>query len=176
MAVVNRSKPLSRKRSRIIFRRVAIALLAAPLASASTGWAQDASFGCKVLLCSAATAPGWAGIPYCVPIMQELFRQLARGGPWPVCSEARASGIGYEPYATWPYGMTPANGEDGQVADDGPFCADLSKPQQVCAQGEDTSCRTTYPTVARPPRPDPNFVDLTTSAGPQRFYFSLKGY
>ena len=163
-------------RSRSTSAGVALALLAAPLASASAGRAQDASFGCKVLLCAAATAPGWVGIPYCVPVMQELFRQLARRGPWPVCSEARASGIGYEPYAPCSAGLTPSHGEDGQVAAAGSLCANLSKPQQVCGQGEDTSCRTTYPTVARPIRPDPNFVDLTTSAGPQRFYFSLKGY
>lgn len=41
--------------------------------------AQDASFGCKVLLCAAASAPSWSGIPYCVPVMQALFRQLANG-------------------------------------------------------------------------------------------------
>jgi hypothetical protein len=52
--------------------------------------AQDASFGCKVLLCAAATAPGWPGIPYCVPVMQTLFRQLAKGGGWPSCPEGNA--------------------------------------------------------------------------------------
>lgn len=176
MVRVNRSTPLSRKRSGIAIGAVALMSLVAPLASAPSARAQDASFGCKVLLCAAAAAPGWAGIPYCVPVMQELFRQLARRGGWPVCSEARASGIGFEPFAPCPNGLTPVQGDDGGAAADGALCADLSTPQQVCGQGEDTTCRTTYPTVARPTRPDPNFVDLTTSAGPQRFYFSLKGY
>lgn len=45
--------------------------------------AQDASFGCKVLLCAAASNPSWSGIPYCVPVMTQLFRMLARGRPWP---------------------------------------------------------------------------------------------
>ena len=52
--------------------------------------AQDASFGCKVLLCAAASAPGWTAIPYCVPIMEEVFRELALGGSWPTCSQANA--------------------------------------------------------------------------------------
>lgn len=53
--------------------------------------AQDASFGCKVLLCAAATAPGWTGIPYCVPVMQQLIRQVGRGGAWPVSLEGQAA-------------------------------------------------------------------------------------
>lgn len=50
--------------------------------------AQDASFGCKVLLCAAASAPGWTAIPYCVPIMEEVFRELSLGWSWPTCSQA----------------------------------------------------------------------------------------
>ncbi len=57
--------------------------------------AQDASFGCKVLLCAAATAPSWSGIPYCVPVMQQLFRQLAKGGGWPACPDGQTSGLGH---------------------------------------------------------------------------------
>lgn len=56
--------------------------------------AQDASFGCKVLLCVAATAPGWSGIPYCVPVMEQLFSDLRRGGGWPTCAEATAGSSG----------------------------------------------------------------------------------
>ena len=50
--------------------------------------AQDASFGCKVLLCAAASAPGWTAIPYCVPIMEEVFRELSLGWSWPTCAQA----------------------------------------------------------------------------------------
>jgi hypothetical protein len=148
-------------------------LLAGPAA------AQDASFGCKVLLCSAATSPGWPSIPYCVPVMQSLFRILAKGGRWPSCPEARTSGLGYEPYQACPTGQTPVQaGEDAGAAlteaPTGNLCADLSKPQQDCSA--DTGCRTRYPTTPRATRSEPYFVDITTANGVQRFYFSLQGY
>ena len=76
-------------------------ILAIPMFLASFGtpyaYAQDASFGCKVLLCAAATVPGWSSIPYCVPVMTQLFRSLARGGGWPTCSEGNASNVVYDP-------------------------------------------------------------------------------
>lgn len=149
------------------------------LFSAVPAAAQDASFGCKVLLCSAATSPGWPSIPYCVPIMQTLFRILAKGGGWPSCAEARTSGLGYEPYRACPEGQTPVRaGDDAGAAPtespDGNLCADLSKPQQECAAA--TGCRTRYPTTARATRREPHFVDITTQNGVQRFYFSLRGY
>lgn len=68
-----------------------VALVACSTAvSIPSARAQDASFGCKVLLCAAASAPGWTAIPYCVPIMEEVFRELALGGSWPTCSQANA--------------------------------------------------------------------------------------
>ena len=69
--------------------------------------AQDASFGCKVLLCAAAAAPSWNGIPYCVPVMQQLFTQLAKGDAWPTCAQGDASPVGYQPYAACPAGSDP---------------------------------------------------------------------
>ena len=56
------------------------------LASPHPANAQDASFGCKVLLCALSSAPGWSAIPYCVPVMNQLFTSLAMGGGWPICS------------------------------------------------------------------------------------------
>jgi len=71
--------------------------ITAVLVLAGAAKAQDASFGCKVLLCAAANHPGWSGIPYCVPVMEQLLRQLRRGAAWPTCAEATtastASGI-----------------------------------------------------------------------------------
>ena len=141
-------------------------LMLAPV-NAGEASAQDASFGCKVLLCAAAAAPGWAAIPYCVPVMQELFRQLALKRPWPVCVEARKSGIGYEPYPPCPVGPTSARGDDGASAQDGDVYEPL--PQQVCGSAEGASWRTTDPTVARALRSNSSFGDLRTSAGVQRF-------
>jgi hypothetical protein len=158
---------------------VAVGLLCAR--GAERAQAQDASFGCKVLLCAAASAPGWSGIPYCVPVMQTLFRQLAKGGGWPSCAEGNASGLGYEPYRACPAGLTPVQSEsDGaagvSAAPNGNLCADLSKPQQVCSGGDGGGCATTYPMSARDPRSDPYFVEISTANGAQRFYFSLQGY
>lgn len=158
---------------------IALGLVCAP-GAVQRARAQDASFGCKVLLCAAASAPGWSGIPYCVPVMQTLFRQLAKGGGWPLCSEANAGGIGYEPYQACPAGLTPAqSGTDGgaglSAAPNGNLCADFSRPQQACSGG-DGGCATTYPTIARDPRSDPYYVDISSANGTQRFYFSLQGY
>jgi len=164
-------------------KRGAVLLMAVSLSCASgiavSARAQDASFGCKVLLCAAASAPGWSGIPYCVPVMQTLFRQLAKGGGWPSCPGGNASGVGYEPYQACPVGLTPVqSASDGvlglSAAPNGDLCADLSKPQQVCAGG-DGGCSTTYPTIVRDPRSDPYYVDISSTNATQRFYFSLQG-
>lgn len=40
--------------------------------------------GCLVMLCLAA--PSWKAIPECVPPVRQLFRDLARGKPFPSCS------------------------------------------------------------------------------------------
>jgi len=144
--------------------------------------AQDASFGCKVLLCAAASAPGWPGIPYCVPVMQTLFSQLVHGAAWPTCPEGSAGSLGYEPYLPCPAGMTAMQSGTGDsqtlvLSANGGLCADTSKPQQSCTgSGADASCQTTYPTVLRQARSEPNYVDISTANGVQRFYFSLKGY
>ena len=42
--------------------------------------------GCKVLLCFAA--PSWRSIPQCVPPLQQVLRDLARGRPFPTCAMA----------------------------------------------------------------------------------------
>jgi hypothetical protein len=158
----------------------AVAVACTPVAVPAAN-AQDASFGCKVLLCAAASAPSWSGIPYCVPVMRDLFHRLAHGGSWPTCSEGHAGGLGYEPYFPCPSGTTPMQrrGDDAQElepAPNGDLCADTSKPQRSCPDTErDGSCWTTYPTLARQARSEPNFVDITTQNGVQRFYFSLKG-
>jgi hypothetical protein len=156
---------------------VAVGLSCAP--GAERAHARDASFGCKVLLCAAAAARGWSGIPYCVPVMQTLFRQLAKGGGWPSCSEGNASGFGYESYQACLAELTPVNsGSDSGVgvsaAPNGNLCADVSKPQQICSGG-DGGCTTTYPSTARDPRSAPYSIDTSTANATQRFYFSLQG-
>ena len=165
---------MKRRAGLVISVLAAVALGPAPRAGA-----QDASFGCKVLLCAAATNPSWSGIAYCVPVMQQLFRQLARGGGWPRCPEGHASGLGYERYQACPASQTAgrldADGTDGFSAiPNGDLCADLSKPRRICSGGD--GCRTSYSTTARPLLSEPYFVDITTANGTQRFYFALQGY
>jgi hypothetical protein len=79
-----------------------VVLVSSPLCQPASP--QDASFGCKVLLCAAATAPSWSAIPYCVPVMRQLIALLAKGEGWPSCAQAAASPPGYQPYAAYPTG------------------------------------------------------------------------
>ncbi len=160
----------------------AAALAGLAVLSAPEARGQDASFGCKVLLCAAASAPSWSGIPYCVPVMQTLFSQLAHGVAWPTCAQGNAGSLGYEPYMPCPVGMTAMQSGTGDSQNlvpsaNGGLCADTSKPQESCTgSGGDASCQTTYPTVLRQVRSEPNYVDISTANGTQRFYFSLGGY
>lgn len=52
--------------------------------------------GCLVLLCLAA--PSWSSIPQCVPPIRQLFRDLARGRPFPSCG---MSGAGNSAGNSW---------------------------------------------------------------------------
>lgn len=156
---------------------VIVATIALATQSTPRAKAQDASFGCKVLLCAAATAPGWAGIPYCVPVMQQLFLQLLARGGWPACPEGQASNVGYEPYQACPAGLTPVesnpDGASGySPSANGGVCADLSKTDQTCLGG-DSACGPAL--TMRAARGDPYYVDITTANGAQRFYFSMQG-
>jgi hypothetical protein len=78
--------------------------------------AQDASFGCKVLVCAAASNPSWLSIPYCVPVMQQLFGQIAKGGGWPGCAQAgtSASNVGSQRYQHCPTGSIAVSAPSGQ--------------------------------------------------------------
>jgi hypothetical protein len=163
--------------------------------------AQDAAFGCKVLLCAAASAPGWSGIPYCVPVMQSLFKQLAKGRGWPVCSEGSASGLGHEPWqpcqSGLPYKVTQtaaSNGANGNapgsqiiyVADaNGGVCMEPSLSGNAACliaaaeQGGNSQCAAipaNYVPAERGARQNPWFVEITPkNSGTSRFYFSLNG-
>ena len=154
-----------------------VALCAAP------SQAQDASFGCKVLLCAAATNPSWGAIPYCVPPMTQLFSILNKGGSWPSCPEGNVSAVQYTPYQACPAGWTAQQleggtnnaGNGGYVTDpNGSTCTNLNAPDSQCHQG---SCTTTYPEAARQANPDPYCVDIGASSGGTQthFCFSLSG-
>jgi hypothetical protein len=158
-----------------------IALMIAGASFNESVRAQDASFGCKALLCAAASAPGWSAIPYFVPVMQDLFRQLAHGGTWPICAEGQAGGLGYEPYLPCPAGTIPIelSGDSRALAPsaNGNLCVAASNPSSDCFGGNSAgSCPVPVPTIPRELRSEPNYVDISTTHGVERFYYSLRGY
>ncbi len=104
----------------------AFALSAAfPVCSTAAAKAQDAEFGCKVLLCAAATNPAWPSIPYCVPVMNQLYAMMrSLRFRWPVCTAAGTGAPGYEPFQPCPAGWqetshqtsSQGGGSDNQVS------------------------------------------------------------
>jgi hypothetical protein len=56
--------------------------------------------GCKVLLCLAA--PNWRAIPECVPSINQVMRDLARGRPFPVCAMSGAANSASHQWASAP--------------------------------------------------------------------------
>lgn len=102
-----------KKRSRIALIAVAVAV------SVHTAAAEGReSWGCKVLLCAASSAPSWQDVSYCVPPMVRLVRRLARGGNWPSCPGGNAT-LGYEPFAPCRQGYRAVVRYETYGADDG---------------------------------------------------------
>ncbi len=139
--------------------------------------AQDASFGCRVLLCALASNPSWNGIPYCVPVMNQLFAMMRRRGfSWPPCGEAKTGSPAYEPYMDCPSGFTPSprDGESMRPDLQGPLCARSSIPGQWPAQDSAGAAPGNLPEmISREPRRDPWYVTIDDGNGQKRFYFTL---
>lgn len=144
--------------------------------------AQEASFGCKVLLCAAASAPSWQGIPYCVPVVQELFAGMRKGRGWPTCGEANASAPGYEAYHPCPSGSYARTVEAGRLiaSPSGNVCARPRSSAPTCAGASDADCSVTdrFEITPRSPRAEPYFVDiergLAEGIARTRFWFNLQ--
>lgn len=155
--------------------------------------AQEVEFGCKVLLCAAASNPSWPQIPYCVPVMNQLHAMMrSLRFRWPVCTQARAGAPGHEPYRPCPAGWTPASsgqGEDGNpwLADGaGDLCTRPASPpplgapipaQLRCAASEGHAganvagaAITCIEVMARPVNERPYYVEIDG----QRVWFSLR--
>lgn len=72
--------------------------------------AEDASWGCQVLLCAASQNPSWHGVPYCVPPMKRLISAMKKPGfDWPICHEAKAGEPGREIFDECPEGSRPTS-------------------------------------------------------------------
>lgn len=144
--------------------------------------AQDASFGCKVLLCTAATQPNWQGIAYCVPVMQKLFAGIRKGRGWPTCGEANASAPGYEPYHPCPSRSSAGMIDAGRLVahPSGSVCARPRSSAPTCAGASDPDCSVTnrFEITPRSRRAEPYFVDIGGGVGegsaPTRFWFNLQ--
>jgi len=177
-----RYSQLSKQNVRAIMRRSAQLMAALLALAAQPAAAQDASFGCKVLLCAAASTPSWSGIPYCVPVMTQLFKQLAMGKPWPVCSEGNASAPGYEQYEPCPGDkISVRQNDEGHVIPDeqGGQCTALvveNDPRfKELNCGSGLACIDPNALEWRPRRDKPYYVDLSFGGQTKRFWFRLDG-
>jgi hypothetical protein len=169
------------------FRRLRIAVVTSPwvfaaITASAPAKAQDASFGCKVLLCALSSNPAWVGVPYCGPVMSQLFSILNSGGSWPTCDAASVSPVGYSPYEACPAGssavsLVTSRSGSSYVADSaGRSCATpIASPSGISGgcqsvAGAGSECLSIS---ARPANPAPYFVDITTASGVQQFSFAL---
>ena len=135
-------------------RFAGLLMLALTAGAPETTKAQDAEFGCKVLLCAAASNPSWPQIPYCVPVMNKLYTMMrSLRFRWPVCTQARAGAPGYEPYQPCPAGWSPASSGPGE--DSNPWIATVTG---------DLCTRPASPPL--PATPIPAQLRCTTSEGP----------
>ena len=135
-------------------RFAGLLMLALTAGAPETTKAQDAEFGCKVLLCAAASNPSWPQIPYCVPVMNKLYTMMrSLRFRWPVCTQARAGAPGYEPYQPCPAGWSPASSGPGE--DSNPWIANGAG---------DLCTRPASPPL--PATPIPAHLRCATSQGP----------
>ncbi|WP_315929022.1 hypothetical protein [Mesorhizobium sp. SP-1A] len=160
--------------------------------------AQDASFGCKILLCVASQNPSWQGVSYCVPpVLNLLAIRKVHPGYWPSCPEAGTGKPGYAEYEDCPAGTTPTtiNRESGHGSNmrGTPACA---KPvQTACSklynrdhrvgnsnyqqnaefQRVGNACTTTE-IIPRTRRKDPYYFDIRNKGigSVARYYFNLR--
>ncbi len=166
--------------------------------------AQDASWGCQVLLCAASREPSWQGIGYCVPPMTRLIREMKKPRfSWPICREANVDKSGYEEYGDCPVGTrVNPNGNHGtnpttvdrciQTVD---RCEDRAEFQSHYGDeivNERTGVRLRYLdsgnddwrnrnsclveiSIPRPRRTDPYYFDIADGeGGKRRFWFNLR--
>ena len=160
--------------------------------------AQNATFGCKILLCVASQNPSWQGVPYCVPpVLKLLSIRKVHPGYWPSCPEAGTQKPGYAEYEDCPAGTTATtiddnSGHGGNMRN----TAVCAKPVQVACssvfdgnrrlgdinyrQGDQirrvgNTCTTTE-IIPRPRRKNPYYFDIRSkeTGNVARYYFSLR--
>ncbi|QCM13753.1 hypothetical protein CFBP6625_25440 (plasmid) [Agrobacterium tumefaciens] len=150
-----------------------LALLAAlSMGLPNTAPAQDAPWGCHVLLCAASSAPSWQGVPSCVPPMTRLIAAMKLPGfSWPTCPQAGTGAPGHEPFEECPTGYKVYEPDDGNGKGSPAWC---KKPDICSGRGSDAICKTGE-IVPRPIRQDPYYFDIRNSEGQSnRHWFNLR--
>lgn len=171
----------------------AAGIASAALLPAAAAKAQDASWGCQVLLCAASQNPSWHGVQYCIPPMIKLIAAMSKPGfSWPICNEANAGAPGREDYADCPEGTKIGYSQYGRDGNRG--VADRCvKTLNTCqthpglngpanqagvilnrrARDGDDSCIKEI-SSPRPRRADPWYFDIPNDQGvKQRHWFNL---
>jgi hypothetical protein len=179
------ARPARPRLSTVAAAALASATLMLPMGPAR---AQDASFGCKVLLCALAANPSWQGIAYCVPIMQTLTALMGKKGfSWPPCPEAKTGAPGHEQHAACPAGSTAVDvATTGQTntqsnGQSGPMCARPTPMNAAFAPADPASLdaeslQQRFELTPRPLRDKPYYFDMPQSdgQGTERMYFGLR--
>lgn len=170
------------------------ALTATALGVPSSGAkADDASWGCQVLLCAASQNPSWHGVPYCVPPMTKLIAAMKQPGfSWPICHEANAGKPGRESYEDCPAGTRVGYSSQGNNGGRGEP-DQCMKTVDVCRSPIERNANTRQSGMTigrsfgnghdgciqevatpRPRRADPYFFDIPNDQGAkERFWFNL---
>lgn len=153
--------------------------------------ADDAPWGCQVLLCAASANPSWHGVPYCKPPMYKLIAAMAKPGfSWPICPKSGTGKPGRENYEDCPAGFKvtySGSGHDGNRSEPNR----CEKTANVCQDrnalknfGKKIQYRTTagagenscVQTISQPRkrRADPYFFDIENDQGvKKRYWFNL---
>lgn len=152
------------------FSIVVAALIAAISHKPST--AQEAEWGCQVLLCAASSAPSWQGVPYCVPPMVKLITAMKKPGfDWPICPGAGTGEPGKQFYEDCPAGYSPATENDGDIRRSSvQLCA---KPDICRGHGDNKMCQAGE-RIPRPMKANPYYFDISNGEGQTtRAWFNL---
>ncbi len=173
------------------FIAAAVALTAIISLAPTETRADNASWGCQVLLCAASSNPSWHSVPYCKPPMYKLIAAMAKPGfSWPICPRSGTGKPGREEYEECPAGFNVAYAESGHdgnrsepnrcektinVCHDRNALKNLGKKieyRSAAGDGEN-SCTQTI-SQPRKRRADPYFFDLKNDQGvKQRYWFNL---
>ncbi|WP_313606995.1 hypothetical protein [Rhizobium sp.] len=118
---------------------VAVSMTAGLALAPASPHAEDAEWGCQILLCAASQSPSWHGVPYCVPPMSKLITAMAKPHfSWPVCHAANSGKPGHQEYEDCPVGIRPAPTPSGRDSD-GLGGAEMSQCFKIVNQCRDRS-------------------------------------